>query len=492
MSFYSTLRNMTTWGALATLVLPACEMSTEEWSEEEWAEADPLGDIELDQENDQSVASARASVPMSKGYYAIPYEPGVEVKVTNDHLTHPHAPNRIDLKGKSGGPYKIVAAAAGTVRRIDDSHNVNGGCSNNNYVWIEHANGEWTKYSHISQWSATSDAGLSEGDKVKVGQFLGIEDNIGCADGDHLHFEVAIPNDPSDPIDPDGGYIKGVNRIPRVCGIPNNLYVDGDKHIVPGVRPGWGEYTRFGLADDKFQEVFSAASKCGYRMTWNDGFERNGKPYYNAVFHPNKEKLGWKSHRRLTAAQLDAKKVQYNDQDYELVHLDTYNVGTAVRYAAIWNKGASVPQTISYHGYTAAQHQAIFNAWKAAGWRPRVVSPTSVGGVLTYAGVYTLGSIGSYRVKSAQTSAQYQANYTANKNAGRRLIYLNSYVHNGAPRYTAIWASSAAPLVFAKHGQTAGQLQAHWSSKIGAGWLTGAITGLQVGGLTRYAGYWEK
>ena len=47
----------------------------------------------------------------------------------------------------------------------------------------------------------TEDAGLSVGDSVSAGTFLGCEDDVGCASGTHLHFEVGVPEDPADPID---------------------------------------------------------------------------------------------------------------------------------------------------------------------------------------------------------------------------------------------------------------------------------------------------
>jgi len=151
------------------------------------------------------------STPKSKNLYAIPYEPGVTVRVSRDHISHTPA-NRIDMSGTSGGPYKIVAALDGVVKFIEDSHTLTGECADNNYVWLAHENGEWTKYSHLAFNSASGEAGLKVGDTVKVGQFLGYEDDVGCASGNHLHWEVAIPDNLADPIIPSGGYIKG-----KVC-----------------------------------------------------------------------------------------------------------------------------------------------------------------------------------------------------------------------------------------------------------------------------------
>lgn len=450
--------------------------------------------LDLDGDAPEAGAPGRPGViaalaPKSQGFYSFPYEAGTTVHVTNDSITH-DPDNRIDMSGTSGGPYKVVAAAAGRVKYVVDYH-TGTGCANNNYIWIAHSNGEWTKYSHIATGSATSQAGIAVGDWVQAGQFIGIEGDVGCATGDHVHFEVGVPDDLSDPIQASGGYIKGINLDPKVCGIAGQTFVAGQNYVVPEVRPGAAEYTRAALADGDFQAIFDAANNCGYEMAWNDGYDRNGSATFNVVFRPNNPAVAVLSHRRLTAAELDDKIDLYvGQQGYQLSHLDVYNVGTAVRYAAIFKKGTGVPTTTTYHGVSAATHQSSFNTLTAAGWRPRVISATSVDGTLTYGAIYTYGSIGSYEARSSQTAAEYQTNYTDNKTAGRRLIYLNSYLHNGSPRYTAIWASSAPAYEFAKHGMSAASLQSWWDNQTGAGRSTGAITGMFVGGASQFAAYW--
>ena len=69
------------------------------------------------------------------------------------------------MAGRGGGTHRIVAAAAGHIRYIVDTnsnwqHPVLTGaddCSNN-YVWIEHKNGEWSKYFHMLQGTTTGGA----------------------------------------------------------------------------------------------------------------------------------------------------------------------------------------------------------------------------------------------------------------------------------------------------------------------------------------------
>lgn len=160
------------------------------------------------------------------------------MQVSRDHFTHTSpdgdVTGRYDLvgTGQTAGcsTYRLVAAASGIVRRVVDQHNTTctgDGCDDyNNYVWIEHANGEWTKYTHMKQYSASQDAGLVEGQTVCAGTFLGYECDIGQASGRHLHFEVRRPNDPSNVvISVKGGFM---NRADAVHLIP--VFSTGSKH----------------------------------------------------------------------------------------------------------------------------------------------------------------------------------------------------------------------------------------------------------------------
>lgn len=190
--------------------------------------------------------AAQPQFELSRNVYRLPYMAGVNVTINNDHYTHDPL-GRYDLKGTGNGGdcgtnYPIVAAAEGIIRRIVDNHSVHGpdcnsNCTDfNNYVWIEHANGEWTKYSHMKYNSTTGDAGLSVGDQVCAGTFLGYECDIGKASGPHLHFEVRHPNDPANvQISTAGGFMSdAAHRIPVINTIPKHYMEDGDQWTASG------------------------------------------------------------------------------------------------------------------------------------------------------------------------------------------------------------------------------------------------------------------
>lgn len=181
-----------------------------------------------------TLAAPADSLPVSKGVYRLPFVNGTEMRASNDHIDHSPR-NRLDIVAinGSGSNYMIAAAGDGWIRALVDT-NVLSGCNDsdpgcaNNYVWIEHPNGEWSKYSHFRPNSVTNQ-GRFIGEFVTSGTPLGIEDDVGFADGVHLHFEVAIPNNPSNAIDSEGFLnddndptttdYNRQNRIPVFCGV---------------------------------------------------------------------------------------------------------------------------------------------------------------------------------------------------------------------------------------------------------------------------------
>ena len=129
--------------------------------------------------------TAAAQPPSSNGHYRLPYTDGTRVKVFDDFASH-RPVGRIDLYAVDGkGPYRVVAAAAGRILAIQDSHGEQqsgraAADCRNNYVWISHPNGEWTNYSHLAQDSVTKRAGLKIGDEVAAGQYLGTKTQSGA------------------------------------------------------------------------------------------------------------------------------------------------------------------------------------------------------------------------------------------------------------------------------------------------------------------------
>ena len=72
----------------------------------------------------------------------------------------------------------VVASDSGTVILAD----VNGGYGN--CIMIDHGNGYYTLYGHLSGYA------VSYGQSVSQGQTIGYVGDTGWATGPHLHFEI--------------------------------------------------------------------------------------------------------------------------------------------------------------------------------------------------------------------------------------------------------------------------------------------------------------
>lgn len=452
--------------------------------------------------------TAAAQNEPSKGVYRIPYENGTTVSVGRDHTNHKPV-GRIDMNGKGGdGEYKIVAAADGTVRFVvdnfseqvqndDDDETPNKPCTNN-YVWIEHANGEWTKYSHIQKDSATKKAKIKVGQFVKAGTYLGDEGKVGCAGGDHLHFEVGVPR-AADPVTATGGFLtdnKGSkrNRAPRICGVKGGRFAAGETYEardVPGnLTPGAAEVARHGLPAEDYQCMFDQAVNAGYRLEWVDGFGFKGQVFFNVVFRPAGG-APWSAAHDLSGTQFQAEFDKRKAAGFRLKQVESYPSGNQVRYAAIFVKDGG-PAVTAYHGASAAEHQQKFDALTAGPWKPKNISVVSLGGERIYTALYEQAGAGSSEAKSFLTAAEYQQKFDENKQKGRQLVYLNVYEHQGQPRFSAIWNSSTQGSSKARHDLSGSAYQQEWEVATKAGLLTRAVTGYVDGSAVRYAAVWRK
>jgi Bacterial tandem repeat domain 1/Peptidase family M23 len=448
-------------------------------------------------------ANASAIEP-SKGLYRIPYANDTEIRVGGDHIDH-SPPGRIDMNGRGGGTYRIVAAADGFVRHVVDGFDDRLDCKGkpvseqkNNYVWIEHANGEWTKYTHMRKGSSSSKAGLKKNQFVSAGTYLGDEGEAGCASGPHLHFEVGVPR-ASDGITATGGFLADNdgskrNRIPRICGIDDGRFKTGKIYTartVPGVvEPGGKEYARHGIPARDYQCVVEQAALAGYAPEWIDGFSVGGDVYYNAIFRPAGN-TAWQAFHGLSAAQYQQRFDEFTGKGFRPTLVESYKHGDDVRYAVIFRKDNG-PQTRAYHGLSANEHQQRFDDWTAAGFRPRNIAVSAVNGQPRYSALYEKTDYGQWLAKSQLSADAYQQAVTENDAKGLKLIYLNAYGLDGKVWFSAIWSSKPAGAIKARHGLSAQQYQSEWNGAGRSGFLTRAVTGYAAGNDARYAAIWRK
>jgi murein DD-endopeptidase MepM/ murein hydrolase activator NlpD len=117
-------------------------------------------------------------IPLANNFFIFP----VEGRITQGL----HYFNAIDVANSCGTP--IYAAAAGVVQRAVFNNSWNSGMGN--YVTILHPNGTVTYYGHFEYIS------VKPGDRVNVGDRIGLMGRTGNATGCHVHFEVIGAKNP--------------------------------------------------------------------------------------------------------------------------------------------------------------------------------------------------------------------------------------------------------------------------------------------------------
>jgi murein DD-endopeptidase MepM/ murein hydrolase activator NlpD len=260
---------------------------------------------------------------------------------------------------------------------------------------------------------------------------------------------------------------------------------------VSSVQAGYAEVARHGIPAASYQTVFTDITAAGYRPVWVDGYDDGGSTYYNAVFRPA-DGYGWVARHVMTGAQYQAEIDNLVDvQGYRLLQVDSYLSNGAIRYSAIFTKKPG-PVQVAYHGRTAAEHQSLFNTYANSGYRLVNASVVSVSGVRYFTALYDKASVGGWVAKQAIPAAQYQAEVDAQRAAGLSLQYLNTYLHDGAVYYSAVWDSDPYGGWAARHAQSASQYQTEYNTWTDAGLLTRFVTGYAVSGVHRFAGLWTQ
>jgi hypothetical protein len=147
---------------------PAGELGDEEWWDEGPTDEDAASD------RDQSVEDALFAVAPR---FQVPF-PCNQVWAGQTRTNHSPV-NSVDFNRANDSGDTVVAAAAGTVTRVENLGNTSYG----RWIEIGHGNGFTTRYAHLSVQS------VSVGQQVGQGQKIGNVGSTGGSSGPHLHYE---------------------------------------------------------------------------------------------------------------------------------------------------------------------------------------------------------------------------------------------------------------------------------------------------------------
>ncbi|KAK1829979.1 hypothetical protein QBC39DRAFT_310059 [Podospora conica] len=249
--------------------------------------------------------------------------------------------------------------------------------------------------------------------------------------------------------------------------------------------PGYSEIpqawqARHGLTDATYQTAFTSSNNQGYTLKTVSGYTINDQPRFAAIWEKYSTRRDYVARHGLTDAAYQTAFNQYVNQGYRLRHVDGYAVGTAVRYAAIWDKTPFSGDWVARHGLTDAAYQAAFTQYVDQGYRLVHVSGYTQNNSPRFAAIFerpTRPSSESWVARHGLTNAQYQQAFTQYVNQGYRLLTVSAYVVNNVDYYAAIWDTSAVGGWVARHGLTNSQYQQAFNEYVDQGYRLTHVAG---------------
>ena len=384
-----------------------------------------------------------------------------------------------------------------------------------NGLWIEHATpaGERVLYAHMQTNSIprhlcpTQGNGPRQGDfpvgsvPVRAGEPIGRACNSGSSGGPHLHVQLYYEESTGTQGYPihfrdvrtrfGGEDLKSAapcdtanQRTARVTGAA----IGKGQLVLPLYGRDHAELTRITVRDECFQDLLDTVPADTYAPAWLDGYDVGGTTYLNVVFR--RATVPWTLRFGLTEDAYQTEIEKAVAAGYRPTHVESYLRGGKPRYAFVAEKSPGGDYR-AYHGLTRAQHEQLADELVERGLMPVAVSVVSVNGTLDYTALWQKAGRGTWRLDSRIRGADYQAWVEQQAAAGRRLVALNAYTHEGRTWFAAVASAAASPAYRASHGLTAGEVEQQGEALVAKGYRTRVVTGYAAGAGTRYAALWR-
>jgi hypothetical protein len=376
------------------------------------------------------------------------------------------------------GSALVRAAAPGTITFVEEGQfDRNTSCTGNwNAVRIQHANGYDTIYGHLKRNSVV----VNVGDTVAAGQVLGVAGSSGCSTQAHLHLEVqdcsnmavesfslgmwATPpayHAPSDIMD----------VMLRKGGISTQQIKDPTPNptlLAPGDALGIG-LSMAGRGGDLVDLSLTAPDGTVDAWSWTVP----GSARYRHMFPAWPKTVG-------STPGTWTLRVRVNGS---LRATRTYNVSSVQAGSA----------EVARHGIPAASYQTVFSDITAAGYRPVWVDGYEDGGSVYYNAVFRPGDGYGWVARHVMTGAQYQAEIDNLVDVqGYRLLQVDSYLSNGAVRYSAIFTKKPGPTFVAYHGRTTAEHQSLFNTYANSGYRLVNASVVSVSGVRYFTALYDR
>ena len=163
-----------------------------------------------------------------------------------------------------------------------------------------------------------------------------------------------------------------------------------------------------------------------------------------------------------------------------------YGARGSDRYAAHWEKSSGAAW-LARHGLNAAQYQQVFDTYVPLGYRPKIITSTSLGGQDYYAIAMEQKSGGAWLARHGLNSVQYQQVFDTYVPLGYRPTIISAHNASGQDRYAIVMEQKAGGAWLARHSLNAAQYQQVFDTYVPLGYRPTVVSTYSVAGEDRYA-----
>ncbi|MGX7829841.1 serine hydrolase [Actinokineospora sp. 24-640] len=211
--------------------------------------------------------------------------------------------------------------------------------------------------------------------------------------------------------------------------------------------PAWAAF--HGVPDAEYQGRFDQLVAQGLRPLAVSATGSGSDVVFAAVFESSTVP-GWQARDGLVdgpdnhPGTLAAMNRWARDNDHLPIGLTVYGAGADDRrYAGIWVANTTGTRWVAHGTGDADAHQVWFDAYLAAGLRPRIVDANDGH---QYAAIFSGDSVGAWTARHRRTSAEYQADFDAELLAGRMPISVQGSGTRPDLRLSAVFAATDLPI----------------------------------------------
>ena len=193
---------------------------------------------------------------------------------------------------------------------------------------------------------------------------------------------------------------------------------------------------RHGLSPQKFQAAFEAFNKKGYRLTYINGYEIGGKPFYAAIWEKTSGPA-YKARHGLTKKQYQSQVSSMSSEGYGIKHVSAFSLKGSPRFAVIFEK--NMPKWKARHGLTSSQYQKEFNQSAQEGYRLKAVTDYRKGNSDRYVAVWTKEGGEYYQARLGILTKNYQHIFDNYRFQSHEPKYIEAFNSASGVKFNGVW-----------------------------------------------------